>query len=220
MPGREPALDYEAITGAAIALADLDGLDAVSMRKIADRVDSGTMSLYRYVNGKDDLIELMYDSALGELELAEHPVADWRTELAELARRSRRLCHRHPWISRIGQRPTMGPNAVRMMEYAMASVDGLGLTVDGMLDLVSTTMHFTQGYVQAELTEAEARRRTGTDEATWREVVAPYLKELLGDGRHPYLGRIIAEADNDAHPDVVFERRLAMVLEGLAHGLP
>ncbi|MEU0520586.1 TetR/AcrR family transcriptional regulator [Streptosporangium sp. NPDC006007] len=217
---RERPLDYEIITRTAIAIADLDGLDAVSMRKIANRIESGTMSLYRHIRGKDDLIELMYDSVLGELELAERPSRDWRTELADLARRSRRLHHHHPWISQIGQRPAMGPNAVRMMEYAMACVDGLGLTADRMLDLVSTALHFTQGFVQAELAEAEAQRRTGLDEDAWRDWMAPYLSRLLNEDQHPYLERIITEADNHPQQDTVFERRLEMVLDGLAASLP
>lgn len=215
---RERPLDYEIITRAAVAIADLDGLDAVSMRKVAGRIESGTMSLYRHIRGKDDLIELMYDHVLGELDLAELPSRGWRAELADLAGRNRALQHRHPWVSQIGQRPTMGPNAVRVMEYAMACVDGLGLTVDGMLDMVSTTLHFTQGFVQAELAEAEERRRTGLDEDAWRDWMAPYLSRLLNEEEHPYLERIVTEADHPGQ-DEVFGRRLEMVLDGLALGL-
>ena len=219
---RTRSLDYEAITRAAIARADQDGLDAVSMRKIASRVDSGTMSLYRHITGKEDLTELMYDSVLGEVvnDLGSGPSGNWRADLGRLARANRTLHHRHPWVGLLGARPTMGPNALRVMEFAMASVDGLGLTVDQMMDRVATTLQFTQGFVQAELAESEARRRTGLDEAAWRERIAPYLSRLLAEGRHPYMERIIREADDFPEPDSVFERRLAMVLDGLAGRLP
>ena len=216
---RARGLDYEAITRAAIAIADQDGLDAVSMRKIAGRVDSGTMSLYRHISGREDLTELMYDSVLAELvqDLGE-PSGDWRADLTRLARASRRLHHRHPWASSLGARPTLGPNALRVMEFAMACADEPGLTIDQVMDRVSTTLQFTQGFVRAELAEDEARRRTGLDEAAWRERIGPYLAEVLAGGHHPYLERIIRDAEDFPEPDVQFERRLAMVLDGLAGG--
>jgi AcrR family transcriptional regulator len=212
---RERALDYAAITRAAIAIADAEGLDAVSMRKVASAVDSGTMSLYRHINGKDDLNELMYDAVLGELDLGTTPTADWRTELAGLARRTRALQHRHPWMSRLGPRSTPGPNASRMMDYAMAGVGGLGLDHGRMLDLVSTALHFTHGFVQAELADLEARRAMAMDEDAWQDWIAPYLSHLFGDGPHPYPDG----ANPGAPADEVFERRLAMVLDGLAASL-
>ncbi|WP_238008376.1 TetR/AcrR family transcriptional regulator [Dactylosporangium sp. AC04546] len=219
---RPRGLDLTAITRAAIAIADEEGLDAVSMRKIANRIDSGTMSLYRHVNGKEDLVELMYDSVLGELlhDLDLSPAGDWRADLARLARANRALHHRHPWVGDLGSRPSLGPNALRVMEVAMACVDGQGLTIDQMMDRVSTTLQFTQGFVRAELAESEAQRRTGLDEAAWRETIAPYLAQVLLEGRHPYMARIIEEADDHPNPDEVFDRRLAMVLDGLESALP
>src|SRR5262245_12065483 len=91
--GRGPArtLDHEAITAVAVALADEDGVDAVSMRRIAGRMDHSPMSLYRHVGNKDDLTELMYDAVLGELDLAGIPSGSWRADIARLAREMRRL---------------------------------------------------------------------------------------------------------------------------------
>jgi len=145
------------ITNAAVAIADEEGFDAVSMRKIATRIDRSTMSLYRHIGGKDDLTELMYDAVLGELDLSERPSGDSRTELVRLAQSRRQIHHRHQWISRLAQRPTLGPNGIRMLEFALAGVDELGLDIDGMLDLVSTSFHFTDGFVQGEW----PRRRRG-----------------------------------------------------------
>lgn len=206
---RERSLDYAAITRAAISLADRDGLDAVSMRKVASLIDSGTMSLYRHVNGKDELTELMYDSVIDELGPGVTPPGDWRAALADLARRTRALHHRHPWLSRLGPRPIPGPNAVRMMEQAMAGVAGLGIGAEAMLDLVSTTLHFTHGFVQAELAGLPAgppADTAATGEDAWRDWMAPYLANLFGD--EPYA--------RPAGSDEAFERRLAMVLDGLA----
>lgn len=219
--GRGPVrtLDHSAITAAAIALADEDGVDAVSMRKIAGRMDHSTMALYRHVGSKDDLTELMYDAVLGELDLTGIPSAHWRTDLARLARQIRRLHHAHPWIVRFGHRPALGPNARRFLEAGLACVDGLGLDIDAMLDLLSTAMAFTRGFAVQELGEAEAQQRTGLDRAAHQRQAGPFLARLLDEGRFPYLRRLVVEAEDFPDPDVVFERRLAMVLDGLAAGI-
>lgn len=219
--GRGPTrtLDYGAITSAAIALADADGLDAVSMRKLAGRMDRSPMSLYRHIGSKDDLIELMYDAVLGELDLGEAPSGDWRADLARLAREVRRVHHAHPWIARLGHRPTLGPNAIRLLEYGLAGVDGLGLDIDAMMDLMGTALQFTRGYVVQELGAAEAQQRTGLDLEAYRRQTGPFIVQLLQTGNTPYLKRLIMDAEDFPDPDVVFERRLAMVLDGLAAGL-
>ena len=219
--GRGPTrtLDYGAITSAAIALADADGLDAVSMRKLAGRMDHSPMSLYRHIGSKDDLIELMYDAVLGELDLGEAPSGDWRADLARLAREVRRVHHAHPWIARLGHRPTLGPNAIRLLEYGLAGVDGLGLDIDAMMDLMGTALQFTRGYVVQELGAAEAQQRTGLDLEAYQRQTGPFIMQLLQTGNTPYLKRLIMDAEDLPDPDVVFERRLAMVLDGLAAGL-
>lgn len=219
--GRGPVrtLDHRAITTAAVALADEEGIDAVSMRKVAARMDHSPMSLYRHVGNKDDLTELMYDAVLGELDLTGIPSGSWRADLARLAREMRRLHHAHPWIARFGHRPSLGPNALRFLEAGLACVDGLGLDVDGMLDLLSTALQFTRGFVAQELGEAEAQRRTGMDFAGYQRHTGPYVKRLLQEGGHPYLRRLVVEAEDVPDQDVVFERRLAMVLDGLAAGI-
>ncbi|WP_349901993.1 TetR/AcrR family transcriptional regulator [Parafrigoribacterium humi] len=216
--GRGPArtLSYERITDAAIELADEGGLEAVSMRKIATMLEHSAMSLYRHVGSKDDLTELMYDAALGELELSRTGAEDWRVAVARLARDNRRLWHRHPWISKLSQRPTLGPNANRMLEYALAAVDGIGLDMDQMWDVVATALQFTHGFVEEELAEAEVHRRTGMDIAAWQAHMAPFLRQLLEGGARPYLRRFVTETEESPDQDVVFERRLAMVLDGLA----
>ncbi|WP_281690417.1 TetR/AcrR family transcriptional regulator [Pseudonocardia thermophila] len=216
--GRGPArvLDHRAITAAAIAIADEHGIDAVSMRSVAGRMGHSAMALYRHVGSKDDLTELMYDAVLGELDLSGMPSGDWLTDLARLARETRRLHHAHPWIARFGHRPTLGPNAQRLREIGLACVDGLGLDIDAMMDAVSTVLHFTRGYVGQELGERETQERTGLDLAAYQLQVGPYLSQLLQDADLPYLERVVREAEDHPDPDAVFERRLAMVLDGVA----
>lgn len=209
------ALDHEGIARAAIQIADAEGLRAVTMRKVASRLDRGTMSLYRYVNGKDDLVELMYDTALAEVVPDHDPGGDWRADLAEVARRIRQTMHHHPWMADLTMRSNLGPNAVATLEYAMTAVDGLGLDIDGMMDLYATVQQFTMGFVQAELAQFEHQRRTGMDEQTWQRHLGPHVTGLISSGQHPYLKRIVEDAEDVPDQDKVFERRLNKVLDGL-----
>jgi AcrR family transcriptional regulator len=186
------------------------------MRKIAVRMDRSTMSLYRHLERKDDLYELMYDAVLGELELPAVPSEGWRIDLAGLVRNLRRLYHRHPWATRLGRRPTLGPNSLRLLEYSLACVDGLGLEIDGMIDVTSTALQFTQGFAQAEIGRLEARQQSGMDEEAYRRHAGPYVRDLLSGGGHRYLRRLVEDAEDFPDSDAVFERRLAMVLDGIA----
>jgi AcrR family transcriptional regulator len=216
----QPSLTHEQIALAAIRIADAQGVQALSMRRVASELGAGTMSLYRYVDSKDDLLDLMVDTVIGENELPDKPSGDWRSELAELARRSRAIAHRHPWAVRfLLARPNLGPNAVRQLEYAMAAVDGLGLDIDGMLDISSTVTAFVVGFVQEELADAEAQRRTGLTVEQWRARIAPYVRQLIATGRYPFLERIVVEAEDFPDVDATFERRLSLVLDGLAANL-
>lgn len=216
--GPSRTLDHETITRAAVALADREGLQAVSIRKVANEVGSSPMSLYRHINSRDDLTELMYDAVLGELDL-DAIEQDWQAGLTRIARGLRTLHHRHPWVGQLAQRATLGPNAIRMLEHAMAVVQPLGLTIDATLDLVATTVQFTRGFVLEEVGEVEAQRRRGMDQQAWHRHLAPFLTRLLQDGEHPYLERLIRDAEDFPDLDVVFERRLAMLLDGLAISL-
>ncbi|HZD67975.1 MAG TPA: TetR/AcrR family transcriptional regulator [Actinomycetes bacterium] len=215
-----PSLTHEQIVRAAMEIADAQGVQALSMRKVASKLGSGTMSLYRYVASKDDLLDLMVDAVIGEDPLPDEPSGDWRADLAEQARRARRAAHRHPWaIGFILARPNLGPNALRSIEYSMAAVDGLGLDIDGMLDMVATVNAFAIGFVQSELAEDQARRRTGLTDEQWRARMAPYVRTLLATGWYPFLERIVVEAEDFPDVDATFERRLAFVLDGLAANL-
>jgi AcrR family transcriptional regulator len=218
--GRGPArlLDYATITATAMAIADEDGLDAVTMRAVAARLGRAPMSLYRHVGNREDLTELMYDAALGELRL-DAAGEGWRERLAAQARELRQLYHRHPWIGKLVQRPMLGPNSVRMLEYQLAALDAPGRSIDRIMDAVSTTLQFTAGFVQEELAEQEAHARSGIDAEGWHLYMKNYVIEIIERGENPYFERFIREAEDYPDPDVVFERRLALVLDGVTRVL-
>lgn len=217
--GPRPSLRYRDIVTAAIEIADAEGLDALSMRKVAGRLGAGTMSLYRYLTNRDELVDLMVDQVVGQEPLPE-PSGHWRTDLAELARRDRQVARRHPWsVGLMLGRPRLGPAGLRHVEFSMAAVDHLGLTVDQMADVGSTVAAFVYGFVQAELADSATLQRMGLTEPQWRERITPYLVDVLGSGRYPYAQRIVEEAEDYPNNDVVFARRLGYVLDGIAADL-
>ena len=216
--GPDPAYSREQITGAAIRIADADGIDAVSVRRVAREVSAGAMSLYRYIGSKDDLIELMVDAVQGEQPVPGRPTGDWRADLERMAEQQRVAMHRHPWLAAVSTgRPTFGPNTLRRLEYALRCVDGLGLSIDRMLAIVLSVNSFVRGFVQGELAEEEARRRTNLTEEQWRLTQAPYIRQVLDSGEFPLVAKVIKDAElPHMELDRQFRTGLAHLLDGIS----
>jgi AcrR family transcriptional regulator len=205
------------IVESAVALADTEGVDAVSMRRVASELGVGTMSLYRYVETKDDLLDLMTDQVMGEaLTTPDDPALGWRFRLRALALRYRQVMLRHPWAVQItATRPPLGPNVLRNTERLLATLDGLGLTIEQMSALSGTVVSYVRGAVVSEIAEAEVARRTGQTEDEYRATVGPYLMQVLAQGRHPLLARFVHEVDDALGPADMFEQGLDWVLDGV-----
>lgn len=216
--GRRPSLTHADIAAAGVRLADRDGLESLSMRKLAGELGVGTMSLYRYVANKVELTEVMLDAIVGELTIDEG-ASGWRDTLAAIARSRRRMVRAHPWAAGFGSRPSLGPNTLAWIEQSTARLDRRDLTIDQVMDMIGTVTAFVTGFVQYERGQDDAQRASGLSEDEWRAGVAPYLRELLASGRHPYLERIVLDAEDHPDPDELFERRLAYVLDGIGAGL-
>jgi AcrR family transcriptional regulator len=223
-PGRgpKPAHSREQITAAAIGIADAEGLGAVTMRRVAAEIGSGTMTLYRYVPTKDHLLDLMIDATEGELSLPDVPPADWRAGLRAVACMQRGRLLRHPWLASLESgRPSFGPNSLRNLERGFGMLDGLGLDIDQMMVLVSTLLAFVRGAVIAELAEQEAQRRTGLNTQQWQARMAPYVAMLVASGKYPAFSRIITDAKlPHSSVDEGFGLGLELVLDGLAASIP
>jgi AcrR family transcriptional regulator len=217
--GRARGLSRQQVVRAAIAIADREGLDALTMRRVAEALGAGTMSLYWYVRSKDELIELMRDEVAGEQTLKEAS-GDWRSDLATFARDTRKLFLRHPWLASVlGGPPPLGPNSLRQDELSMATVDGLGLDLKTQTAIPAAVYFFVIGFVQRELAQEQVRRRTGVTAEEWRSSVAPYIEQLLATGQYPNLQRAITSG-GDEDPDAVFEFILNFLLDAIAARLP
>jgi AcrR family transcriptional regulator len=209
------AMSVQRVVEMALRIADAEGLDALSMRRIAADLRSGTTSLYRYVTGRDELIDLMLDAAYG----AEPPPAltgDWRTDLAAVARRLRTAVLRHPWAAAaMTTRPALGPNALRQIETSLAAASSLTSDITTASNIATTIGRYTLGAVASELAELEARRRTGLTQEQWRATVAPYIRQVIKGNAYPHFARRVIEAD-DLSAEADFEYGLSCLLDGIA----
>lgn len=218
--GPKPKLTVAGITRAGVELADQEGLDAVSMRRVAKELGVSAMSLYTYVPSKAELTDLMLDAVYGELELNYGGVTGWRQRLEGVARANRVLLQRHPWMLQIAMsRPVMGPNLIGKYEHELRAVDGIGLD-DVSMDLVLTTViGFTQSVVRSALEAAAAERRTGMSDEQWWAAYGPALAKVLDPGEYPLasrVGKAAGEAYGSAYDgERAFEFGLSRLLDGI-----
>ncbi|MFJ2632644.1 TetR/AcrR family transcriptional regulator [Streptomyces sp. NPDC087422] len=203
-------LDRERIVRAAIELADADGLDAVSLRKVATALGVGPMRLYGYIESKDELLDLMVDAIHAEIR----PVGDtWREVLRSLAETTRQAAHDHEWLADLlGGRPQLGPHALARGEAVVAALDGVH--VDAVMPVVTAVDAYVTGAVRREIAARRAERATGLDEKRWQAALGPYLERAFATGRFPALSTVIHDA---AHLDAdhTFRLGLDFLLDGI-----
>jgi AcrR family transcriptional regulator len=202
-----------------VRLADTRGIEAVSMRTLAVELGVGTTSLYRYVARRDELIELMVDTVMGN-DLQFEVGGQWREDLRSFAHGLRAMILRHPWMTvpSAGLR-NFGPHTAGRYEEVLGTVDGLGLEIDDMLVMVETIDAYVRGRALEELSEQEAVRRSGLDQDQWMQTQVPYIESLINSRRYPILTRVVFDAKAPHDPDRLehgFELGLERVLDGLA----
>ncbi|MFE3267005.1 TetR/AcrR family transcriptional regulator [Streptomyces sp. NPDC059215] len=203
-------LSRDRIVRAAIRLADADGLDAVSLRKVATALDVRPMRLYGYIAGKEELLDLMVDAVHAEIR----PAGDGRREvLRSLAESTRRAAHAHEWLADLlGGRPQLGPGALATGEAVVAALDGVDL--DDVMPMVAAVNAYAIGAVRREIAERRAERATGMDERRWQVALGPYLERTFATGRFPALATVVRDA---AHLDAdrTFRLGLDCLLDGI-----
>ncbi|WP_219466396.1 TetR/AcrR family transcriptional regulator [Nonomuraea rhizosphaerae] len=213
-PTRPTPLDRERIVAAAIALADEGGLEAVSLRKVAARLDAGPMRLYGYISTKEELFDLMVDEVHAEILPEERP-GDWREALRGHAHRTRRATLRHEWLADLlGGRLTLGPNALAVSETMLSALDGLA-DVDTVMRAVATVSAYTTGAIRREIADLRSERATGLSKLDWQRAHGPHVSRMLATGRFPALAKAMHEgAEVDA--ETSFSTGLEWVLDAVA----
>ncbi|MET8836249.1 TetR/AcrR family transcriptional regulator [Micromonospora sp. NPDC004540] len=213
-------LSVERIVRAAIEVADAEGLAALSMRRVAERLGVGTMTLYTHVPGKGELLDVMLDTVYGETARPDEVPGGWRGRLAQIARENFALYLRHPWLLQVATtRPPLGPNLIAKYEYELRAVDGIGLTDLEMDAVVTLVTGYVHGAARPAVEAAQASRDTGMTEQQWWHAHAPYLEKVLDPARFPLASRVGTTAGQEyqaaGDPARAFEFGLARLLDGI-----
>jgi AcrR family transcriptional regulator len=219
--GPERGLDLDTIVGTATALADRAGLEAVTMRRLAQELDVATMSLYTYIPGKDELIDLMVDAAYQRIPRADTTGQPWRQRLVVIADANRALYLAHPWAAGVSTlRPPLGPGLMAKYEHELAALDGLGLTDLEMDDALTYLLSFVQANARAANDARAAQLASAMDDQQWWAANAPLLARIIDERAYPLAARVgsaAGAAHGSAHdPDHAYRFGLDRVLDGLA----
>jgi AcrR family transcriptional regulator len=205
-----PPLSRERILRAAIALADRDGIDAVSMRRLGQELGADAMGLYRRVRDKDDLLDGAVDAVVAEIQVGE-PLADWRTAMRELALSARQVMLRHPWAPRvISDRQNVGPATLRHIDRVLSILERGGFSLDmahhALHVLGSRLLGFTQELFD-DSTQARAEPPPA-DEIARMFAAFPSVARLAAAARHD---GVLGACDDSFE----FEFGLDLILDGL-----
>jgi AcrR family transcriptional regulator len=205
--GPRPALTPEAIARAAIAVADADGLAAVTMQRVAEGLGITKMALYRYLPGRRELIALMTDLALGP---PAESAGGWRVRLEAWARSAHERFRRHPWAleATTGPRP-LGPNEVAWMDQAVAALTDTGLDGGEMLDIAATLI----GHVRSLAQQSSAMPGAAAPEQAMLDRLAGLLSSHAD--RYPALTAAVASARDHGAWGQALDFGLARILDGL-----
>jgi DNA-binding transcriptional regulator YhcF (GntR family) len=209
-------LNRDRIVASAVAIADVEGLAQVSMRRIATDLGVATMSLYRHVAGKDDLLLYMMDAVLGDDPLPTQPPEGWRACLELSSRLQWKGFRRHPWLAPALSitRPQLVVNGMRHTEWALRALDGLGLTEEQALHVHLTLFSHVRGLALSLEPEAQAQQDTGLTNDEWMQTQENDFLAVLKGGDFPMVARMFTR-DIELDLDGLFEFGLARMLDGL-----
>nr|AAK06798.1 putative repressor SimReg2 [Streptomyces antibioticus]AAL15594.1 Sim16 [Streptomyces antibioticus] len=215
-------LSRDQIVRAAVKVADTEGVEAASMRRVAAELGAGTMSLYYYVPTKEDLVELMVDEVIGETRLPDRPGPDWRAALTLAANEKRALWLRHPWLATAWRNghPVWGPNSLRQQEFVLGTLGVFDLQVDELLSLIGLYNGYVESFVRNEVGWLEEARRTKVDMREWMRRSGPYAQQLVDSGEYPMFARVLAETvAPHMGPDQRFRSGLERLLDSIGASL-
>jgi AcrR family transcriptional regulator len=223
---RKPRYTREQIAEAALRIADREGFEAVTMKRIAGELGAGTMTLYYYVRNKTDVVALMHDAILADELVPDDDLrGDWRTATAAIARRSRQVLMAHPWSLASLTEAQFGPNAMRHFEQSLAAVAGTGLAAAERFELIAAVDDYVSGNAMHAVEALTRARLAEADPAMVAAAISHGIAQLQS-GEFPQLSAIYsesAESGQAAGPPMTeaaltsqFERGLQAMLDGLA----
>lgn len=217
--GRRPRFTRAAIAAAAVAIADAEGFEAVTMRRVAAELGAGTMSLYHYVRGRDDLLDLMDDAVMAEVVVPDEALAHgWREALRAIAASSYQAFLRHPWMLQV-TRGNGGPSTLRHFEQSLHAASLTGLDERGQIEAMSTVDDYVFGFI------LRSRFSDQHEHEAAFAAIADAVAGLVEQGDYPRVRALVRGDDPLAawrriaavmHGEGRFERGLERVLDGIA----
>src|ERR1700722_7981364 len=229
-PGtRRPSHSRAQIAAAAVRIADTEGFDAVSMRRVAQALGAGTMTLYHYVRNKDELVMLMNDTVMGEGLVPDGELPrGWPQPITPTPCRSRAAFERHHWTLDRVTDISIGPNGIKHFEQSLEAVRDTGLEAEERLGLISLVDEYVFGYSLRETIDfggevGDEQWPAGTLELFERELQSgayPHISSLMADELHTdsvaegtrRVMEIISQPDR-------FEQGLRQLLDGIEAGM-
>jgi AcrR family transcriptional regulator len=224
--GRKPRYTREQIVGAALRIADQEGFDAVTMKRIAAELGAATMTLYYYVRNKSDIVALMQDAILADILVPDGCLrGGWRDAITAIARRTRDVLMAHPWSLASLNEAQFGPNAMRHFEQSLAAVAGTRLALPARFELIAAVDDYVSGNA-LHAVESLTRAKIAEEDPAMVAAAVAYGIARLQTGDFPQLSAIAAGSAQTAEPPGPpmteaaltgqFERGLQALLDGLA----
>jgi AcrR family transcriptional regulator len=184
--GRPAQRSRAEITAVAIGIADGEGLDAVSMRRVAAELGTGAASLYRYVGTREELLDLMTDAMGSRYELGA-PSGDWLADLIAFGEQARAIYRRHRWLAALVMaRPVIGPNGITLMEHVLTVLRAHPAGVTAKLEAFGMLSGITAAFALQEQADPALQHRN-----------AAYLAHALTSGEHPRLAELLSHASQE-----------------------
>src|SRR5919197_1295412 len=209
---RRDPITAEAIVEAALRILDADGLDGLSMRRVADELDTGASSLYWHVGSKDGLLDLVFDHVIGEQEVPDPDPERWQEQLKEIGRTMRATILRHRDIVRISVgRIPMGPNALRYSDRVLAVLRAGGVPAE----LAVLGHHLLIAAINGFTLDETGERESPEDQPSLEEG-AKMARDYIASLPRETFPNLVEVADHFAvsDPDLRFELLLDLFVDG------
>ncbi|HEV8174367.1 MAG TPA: TetR/AcrR family transcriptional regulator [Actinoplanes sp.] len=214
--GPHQALSLDRIVDAGIAIADAEGIASLSMARLAERLGSAPMSLYRHVSSKDELLIFMTDAAPGPPP--ELPAGDWRARFEAWARALRAVYYAHPWILQVTTgRPPLEPGQLGWLDRGLSSLDGTDLSHADRFETVMTVLNYVRGEAQITTILLKGGPGEGVDPLGPQQDYGELVARFVSPDRFPALAAALDAGifRSDAGPDASFDFGLTRILDGV-----
>ncbi|MFF2556481.1 TetR/AcrR family transcriptional regulator [Nocardia sp. NPDC058058] len=210
--GPRPTHTRQEIAQVAMSIADEQGLDAVSIRAVAKQLRAGAASLYRYIDSKADLYDLMVDAASAEFSLPPTPTGNQRADLTAIGNRARSIYLRHPWAITLSANASWGPHVQAYMEFFLAVLKPTGLNTRQQLELIA---HFNASIATFASHERQQTDQPGNPGALQARMM--HLQQIAENPDLPNLSAAVTAMLNstpqDTDPDELFRRSLNRLID-------